>query len=51
MLHLLIALTSIPHLHAIMAVTGTVEVSVLTFISVRARRDMVAMRAIAGRRF
>jgi hypothetical protein len=44
MLHLLVALSSIHHLHAILTSIGTIEVSVLTILFVRVRCDMVAMR-------
>src|ERR1039458_2528436 len=44
MLHLLVALSSIHHLHAIPASIGSIEVSVLTILFVRVRCDMVAMR-------
>jgi hypothetical protein len=48
MLHLLVALSSIHHLHVvigtIMIITGVIGVSVFSFILVRVRRDMADMR-------
>ena len=44
MLHLLIALSSIPHLHAIAACIGTIDVIGFTILYVRVQCDVLAMR-------
>ena len=44
MLHLLVVLSSIHHLHAIVACAGAFDVIGFTILYVEVRSDMVAMR-------